>query len=142
MSVTPQGSGQHMAMQEAELFELVFIAGATALTAFTFLVTFTFAYLTVSYVQGSRLSRLEVNVVTGVYLIASFLSFCVMMANISAMRAFQYELADSKVYQKVSFFMNARIYEAGVPIIYVVSVATCLFYIWNIRRQRTETEPG
>ncbi len=131
-----------MAMQEAELFELVFIAGATALTAFTFLVTFTFAYLTVSYVQGSRLSRLEVNVVTGVYLIASFLSFCVMMANISAMRAFQYELADSKVYQKVSFFMNARIYEAGVPIIYVVSVATCLFYIWNIRRQRTETEPG
>lgn len=76
-------------MEEAELFELVFIAGATAMTAFTFVVTFTFAYLTVTYFLGSKLSRLEIGVVTGVYLLASFMPFSVVMANVSAMRAFQ-----------------------------------------------------
>ncbi|MBC7770090.1 MAG: hypothetical protein H7124_15005 [Phycisphaerales bacterium] len=126
-------------MEEAQLFELVFIAGATAMTAFTFVVTFTFAYLTVAYFLGSKLSRLETGVVTGGYLIASFLSFSVVMANVSAMRALQEELADSRVYQKVAFWMDAKIYEAGMPVIYVLSVATCLFFMWNIRRHpRTE----
>ena len=125
-------------MEEAELFELVFIAGTTALTAFNFVVTFTFAYLTVAYFLGSRLSRLETGVVTGVYLIASFLSFSVVMANVSAMRALQEELAESRVYKKIVFFMDARIYEAGMPVIYLLSVVTCLFFMWNIRRPRTE----
>lgn len=125
-------------MKEAELFQLVFLAGTTALTAFTFVVTFTFAYLTVAYVLGSKLSRFEVGVVTGGYLIASFLSFSVVMANVSAMRAFQGELAGSQVYQKVSVFMDARIYEAGMPVIYVLSVAICLFYMRSLRRPKTE----
>ena len=123
-------------MQEAELFELVFIAGATAMTAFTIIVTFTFAYLTVAYFLGSKLSRLEIAVVTGGYLIASFLSFAVVMANVSAMRVFQEELADSRVYQRIVFFMDARIYEAGIPVVYLLSVATCLFFMWSIRRPR------
>ncbi|MBX9745463.1 MAG: hypothetical protein K2X34_01080 [Hyphomonadaceae bacterium] len=122
-------------MQEAEIFELVFIAGATAMTAFTFVVTFTFAYLTVAYFLGPRLTRLEVGVVTGVYLIASFLSFAVVMANVSAMHVFQEELAGSRVYQRISLFMDARIYEAGLPLIYALSVVTCLFFMWNIRRK-------
>ena len=128
-------------MEEAELFELVFIAGATAMTAFTFVVTFTFGYLTVAYFLGPRLSRLEIGVVTGVYLIASFLVFSVVMANVSAMRVFQEELAESRVYQRIAFFMDARIYEAGMPVIYLLSVVTCLFFMWNIRRPRTERLP-
>ncbi len=127
-------------MKEAELFELVSIAGTTALTAFTFIVTFTFAYLTVAYFLGSRLTRLEIGVVTGVYLIASFLSFAVVMANVSAMRVFQEELADSLVYQRIGFFMDARIYDAGMPVIYLLSVVTCLSFMWNIRR--TRAAPG
>lgn len=128
-------------MREAELFELVFLAGATALTAFTFVVTFTFAYLTVAYFLGPRLSRWEIGVVTGVYLIASSLSFAVVMANVSAMRVFQEELAASQVYQRIVVFMDARIYEAGMPVVYLLSVATCLFFMWNIRRSRTERLP-
>jgi len=125
-------------MQEAELFELVFTAGATAMTAFTFVVTFTFGYLTVAYFLGARLSRLELGVVTGVYLIASFMTFAVVMANVSAMRAFQEELADSQVYRKVSLFMDARIYEAGMPAVYLLSVVTCLLFMRNIRRPKPE----
>ena len=125
-------------MEEAELFELVFTAGATALTAFTFVVTFTFAYLTVAYFLGAKLSRLEIGVVTGGYLIASFLSFAVVMANVSAMRVFQEELADSRVYRRIVFFMDAKIYEAGMPLIYLLSVVTCLFFMWNIRRPKTD----
>ncbi len=125
-------------MEEAQLFELVFIAGATAMTAFTFVVTFTFGYLTVAYFLGRRLSRLEIGVVSGVYLIASFLLFSVVMANVSAMRVFQEELAESRVYQKIAFFMDARIYEAGMPVLYLLSVVTCLFFMWNIRRPRTD----
>ena len=128
-------------MEEAEVFELVFIVGATAVTAFTFVVTFTFAYLTVAYFLGSKLSRLETGIVTGGYLIASFLSFSVVMANVSAMRAFQEELAGSRVYQKIAFWMDARIYEAGMPVIYVLSVVTCLFFISNVRRPKTERLP-
>lgn len=123
-------------MQDADLFELVFIAGATAMAAFTFVVSFTFAYLTVAYFLGAKLSRLEVGVVTGVYLIASFMSFAVVMANVSAMRAFQEELADSPIYQRISLSMDARFYEAGIPATYVLSVVTCLFFMWKIRRKR------
>jgi hypothetical protein len=54
-------------MSEAELFELVFIAGTTAMTAFSFFITFTFAYLTVAYFLGSNLSTLEVMIVSAVY---------------------------------------------------------------------------
>lgn len=123
-------------MDEAALFELVFIAGSTAMNAFTFVVTFTFAYLTVAYFLGPRLSRLEVGVVTCVYLVASFLMFSVIMANVSAMRAFQDELRDSRIYPRITLFMDARIYEAGTPVIYLLSVATCLFFMWNIRRPK------
>jgi len=125
-------------MAESELFELVFIAGTTAMTAFTFVVTFTFAYLTVAYFLGAKLSRIEVAVVTGGYLIASFLSFAVVMANVSAMRVFQEELAESRVYRKIALWMDARIYEAGMPAIYALSVATCLFFIWAVRRKARE----
>lgn len=125
-------------MEEAEVFELVFIAGSTAMTAFTFVVTFTFAYLTVAYFVGPKLSRLEVGVVTGGYLIASFLTFSVVMANVSAMRVFQEELAQSRVYQKIAFWMDARIYEAGMPVIYLLSVATCIFFMRTVRRPKTE----
>jgi hypothetical protein len=123
-------------MREAELFELVFIAGGTAMTAFTFVVTFTFAYLTVAYFLGARLSRWELSVVTAGYLLSSFMTFCVVMANVSAMRVFQQELADSAAYQRISVFMDARIYEAGMPVVYLVSVATCLFFMWNVRRPK------
>lgn len=123
-------------MEEAQLFELVFIAGATALTAFTLVVTFTFGYLTVVYFLGSKLSRLEIGIVTGVYLIASLMCFFVVMANVSAMRAFQGELARSPVYRKIAFFMDARIYEAGVPLVYFLSVVTCLFFMWSMRRSK------
>jgi hypothetical protein len=128
-------------MAEAELFELVFVAGATAMTAFTLAVTFTFAYLTVAYFVGAKLSRLEMGVVTGGYLIASLMCFSVVMANVSAMRVFQEELAESRVYQRIALFMDARIYEVGVPAVYLLSVVTCLVFMWNVRRSRTERLP-
>jgi hypothetical protein len=71
-----------------------------------------------------------------VYLVASALMFSIVMANVSAMRAFQEELAGSPVYQRIAFFMDAKIYEWGAPAIYVLSVATCLFFMWNIRRPK------
>lgn len=123
-------------MNEAELFELVFIAGATAMTAFTFVVTFTFGYLTVAYFLGPRLTRMEVAIVTSVYLVASALMISIVMANVSAMRAFQEELAGSPVYRKIAFFMDARIYEAGTPVLYLLSVVTCLVFMWNTRRPK------
>ena len=47
-------------MTDAEIFELIFIAGSTALTGFGLFITFTFAYLTVAYFVGPALSKTEV----------------------------------------------------------------------------------
>jgi hypothetical protein len=119
---------------EAEIFELMFIAGSTALTALGLFLTFTFAYLTVAYFVGSRLSKTEVLIVSGVYLIANLMVVSVAMANISAMGSFQLEIENSDVYQRILFFMDADIYLVLAPIVFLLGTLVCFFFMWGVRR--------
>lgn len=125
-------------MSEAELFELVFIAGTTAMTAFSFFITFTFAYLTVAYFIGPKLSTLEVAIVSGVYLIGAGQTFSVIMANVSAMDSFQQELSSSVVYDRIMFFMDATNYIVLAPVLCFFAVLICFYFMWSVRHTKSE----
>lgn len=44
-------------------------------------------------------------------------------------------LAHSQIYRKIALFMDARIYEAGVPAVYLLSVVASLVFMWSILRR-------
>lgn len=48
------------------------------------------------------------------------------MAKLSAMRVFRQEPANSRACQAPAFFMDARTYEAGMLVICLLSVVSCL----------------
>ena len=125
-------------MSEAELFELIFVAGSTAMTAIGVYITFTFAYLTVAYFAGAALSGQETLIASALYVTSALMTFSVAMANISAMGSFQQELTQSTVYQNIIFFMDADIYLIGVPIIVFGGIGVCLYFMWGIRHPKTE----
>lgn len=58
-------------MTEAEALELIIMCSDNALTSFGIYVTIAFAYLTVAYLVGSRLSTLQTLVLSGLYVFAS-----------------------------------------------------------------------
>ena len=125
-------------MTEAEIFELVFIAGTTALTGYSLFITFSFAYVTAAHFLGSRLSKLEVSIISALYLLSALIFFSVTMANISAMGSLQQELAFSEVYQRVMFFIDARIYIVLAPIVSLGAVVLCYYFMWSVRHPKTE----
>ena len=111
-------------MAEAEIFELIFIAGSTALTAFGLFITFTFAYLTVAYLVGADLSKSEVGIISALYVMSALMTFFVAMANLSAMGSFQQEISHSAVYQKIIFLMDANIYLSIVPVVFLLGIGS------------------
>ena len=125
-------------MSEYDLFELIFIAGSTAQTAFGLHITFTFAYLTAVHFLGAAFSRVQVIIVSVVYILAAFISFSTMMANLSAMASFQYEVEASPIYQRISFFMDAEIYLVGAPILCALTTLMCFSYLWIVRHPKPE----
>jgi hypothetical protein len=125
-------------MTEAELFELVFIAGTTALTGFSLFITVSFAYITAAHFLGSRLSKNEVSIVSLLYLLSALIFYSVTMANVSAMGSLQQELAFSEAYQRVTFFMDARIYIFLVPVASLGVIVLCYYFMWSVRHPKKE----
>jgi hypothetical protein len=125
-------------MTEAEIFELVFIAGTTALTSYSLFITFCFAYLTAAHFLGSRLSPLEVSIVSAIFSLSALMTISVTMANVSAMGSLQQKLVLSEIYQCIIFFMDARIYIIVVPIVSIGAVILCCYFMWSVRHPKTE----
>ena len=125
-------------MAEAEILELIFIAGSTALTAFGLFITFTFAYLTVAYFVGPGLSKNEVAIISVLYVISALMTFSVVMANVSAMDSLQQEMSGSAVYQRISFFMDANIYSSIVPVVCMLGIGVSLKFMWSVRHPKAE----
>lgn len=116
----------------------MFIAGTTALTGYSLFITFSFAYVTAAHFLGSRLSKLEVSIVSALYLLSGLITFSVTRANVSAMGSLQQELAFSEVYQRVMFFMDARIYIFLAPVVSLGAVVLCYYFMWSVRHTQAE----
>lgn len=56
-------------MCESEVMELVNLYAGNALNSYTIWVSFTFAYLTVAYLVGAKLSRIQLFIVSSLYVI-------------------------------------------------------------------------
>jgi hypothetical protein len=108
------------------------------LTGYSLFITFSFAYVTAAHFLGSRLSKLEVSIVSALYLLSGLITFSVTRANVSAMGSLQQELAFSEVYQRVMFFMDARIYIFLAPVVSLGAVVLCYYFMWSVRHTQAE----
>ena len=58
-------------MNEAEFLEIINLHAANTMTSFTVFVTFLFGYMTVAYFVGTKLSSLQVIIVSLIYAVAA-----------------------------------------------------------------------
>lgn len=103
------------------------------MTAFSLFVTFTFGYMTVAYLIGSKLNRVQLISLTTAYLLAAFTSALVGQANLTAMRSMQQELQNSAAYQR-TMFLDAEIYLALFPILCIGGIFMSLYLMYDIRK--------
>ena len=58
-------------MAEAELWELIAVHAANAMSAFNIYLTVTFAYLVAAYLVGAKLSKLQTGFISGLFIFAA-----------------------------------------------------------------------
>jgi len=126
-------------MTEAEVFEVAAAWVGNAITAFTMYTTFTFAYLTVAFVTGERLSKFQVAVINVLYSLSAVSTIFSMM---NSMMMWESALlrADSAIKYQY-FFNNPSFWYSYMSAILALGILVCLYFMVDVRRQ-TESVAG
>ena len=117
-------------MTEAEALELIVGFGANATNGFAVYISFTFAFLTLSYFIGSKLSRFQSIAISVIYIIG---------ASGPAMSAFAHLLAIHEIQKKHPtlldglFGWDQSVYLIWLPIIAVIGMLLSLYFLYDTR---------
>jgi hypothetical protein len=121
-------------MSESELLELMATYSGNALTAFTIYISFTFAYLTVAFIVGRKLSRVQAIIVSVLYVFSAMSTVLANIGQISAMRATQPDLVESAVYQRITL-MDGDMWLIYMPILLVSGIFGSLYFMYDARKK-------
>lgn len=115
-------------MSESEFIEAINMHASNGIGSFSIYITFTFAYLTASYLVGARLSRFQAFAVSSLYVLAS-VGFC--LATITHTQSFG---ALVRAYpQFVNSFGWGLPWSALAGVIQVGGIIISLIFLFDIR---------
>ena len=123
-------------MTEAEVFEVAAAWVGNAITAFTIYISFTFAYLTVAYMAGSRLSRFQVFVVSVLYSLSAASAIFSMMNSLMMWEKALLQGEANMSYQ--FFFNNPSFWYTYMSSILGLGILVSLYFMWNVRGSKAE----
>lgn len=129
---------KELVMSEAEVTELLVAIGDLLATYLGLWVTSTFAYLTVAYFTGAKLSLSQNIVVSILYFVASS-SFA--LAAVGHTEAFiELYQREYSIYREISFSNWLHYYVPGFAMIFSFGTLMSLGFMYNIRRH-VPTQP-
>ena len=123
-------------MAEAELWELIAVHAANAMTAFNIYLTVTFAYLLAAYFVGAKLSKLQTGLISGLFIFSAGSGWLAMFIYLRRAAIFQDMLAsESEIYAR-TFLMGGKFWSVYMAILLALGMAVSLYFMYDIRRKR------
>ena len=121
-------------MTQAELWELNFMCIANALTAFSVYLTVAFAYLATSYFVGTKLSKLQSFVVSGLFVFASLASVGICLAQMRRASEFQLLLSSKSDELMLMPLTDASFWVIYMPLMMLSGIVVSLYFMYATRR--------
>ena len=120
-------------MSEAEAFEVAAAWVANAITAFTIYISFTFAYLTVAFVAGNKLSRFQTIVVSIMFALSAASSIFSM---INSLMMWESALSHVENIDRSYFFNDPFFWYTYMLAILGGGILVSLYFMWNVRHHK------
>jgi len=122
-------------MTEAEAFEAAAAWSSSAIASFTIYVSITFAYLTVAFVAGRRLSRFQTLVVSALYVFAATSG---VMSTITDLGMLEIAIEHSPAAVADVPFTSEGFWQGYQAVLMIVGILISLYFMWNVRQQKIE----
>ena len=123
-------------MAEAELWELIAVHAANAMSAFNIYLTVTFAYLLAAYFVGAKLSKLQTGLISGLFIFSAGSGWLAMLIYLRRTVIFQDMLAsESEIYVR-TFLIGGKFWSVYMAILLALGMAVSLYFMYDIRRKR------
>ena len=120
-------------MSEAEVIEMLNLHAANSMSAYSIFITFTFAYLTVSYFVGEKLSLKQVFIVSVLYVTSGAAFTLISILHCQSFGALVTQYPD---------FIYSRLWQLPwaplASILAVGGVMASLYFMWNVRHPKTD----
>jgi hypothetical protein len=123
-------------MAEAELWELIAVHAANAMSAFNIYLTVTFAYLIAAYLVGAKLSKLQTGLITGLFIFSAGSGWLAMVIYLRRAAIFQDMLASEFEIYASTFPMGGKFWSVYMAILLAFGMAVSLYFMYDIRRKR------
>ena len=121
-------------MNEADLVEAIQNSVELALTAFVLYLTVTFAYLTVAFLAGSKLTRFQAIAVSGLYLTAAVASTLSCFTFHQMLGKLLLNLSSTtQLFSKIAL-MNADFWKFYIASLLSLGMLVSLYFMYDCRR--------
>jgi len=120
-------------MTEPEVIEMVNLYASNSMGSFSLWVSFTFAYLTVAYLVGSKLSMIQLYIISSLYVLAGgAFAFAVVTytESFSALNSAYPEFSPTDLWRFPWTLASSLILAGGM--------VASLFFMWDIRHKEVE----
>ena len=128
-------------MTHAELWELNLLCVSNAITAFSVYLTVIFAYLATAYFVGSRLSRFQSFVVSGLFVFAALATIGGCTAQLRRASEFQQQLSSQSDELVLIPLQNGSFWMTYMPMLMLAGVVIGLFFMYDTRRKSQPAPP-
>jgi len=125
-------------MTEAEALELAVMCVDVAISAFSLYVTVTFAYMTVSYLVGSRLSTFQALALSGLYVFTSGVLILTMYLVIVTYFELRAGVSGGIAAMDNIPLWNEALWATYPTAASLVGILVGLYFMWNVRHPKTE----
>jgi hypothetical protein len=115
-------------LSESEFLEVINLHAGNAITSFTVLVTYLFGFITAAYIVGSKLSKVQVLIISILYI---FSSFVWILSTLTHADSFTTLVAAHPGYVPSSFWLLPWPVLAGSA--QVSALAASLYFMYDVR---------
>ena len=124
-------------MAEADLVEAIQYSIEIALTSFGLYLTVTFAYLSVAYLAGSKLTKFQATAVSGLYLIAAVATTLTCLTTHQMLGELLSSLSSTtRVFSEIRL-MNSEFWKAYIFSLMSLGMIVSLYFMHDCRRRGT-----
>ena len=123
-------------MTEVDAVELASTCAANSFTAFSIYISFTFGFLVMAFFVGSKLTRFQALVATGLYLIAA--GAMALSTTIWLHAFFLAKDSNTTFLDTISLLGNGQEWIPGISILLFLGVFISLYFMWDVRHPKTK----
>jgi len=120
-------------MTEAEVLELIAIYIENAMTGFSIFITVTFAYMTVAYIVGSKMSPFQVWAASGLYLFAALCALLCVYLQVHTWSALRSGFPGGILALDSAALYNGSFWKIFLTTTQLLGIAISFYFMYNVR---------